>query len=99
MRRPPTLPFLGMGGAGGVVGILHPITLLSLLTGVRKGKGVQGRGVVTSGSGSGGTSVGLGPQKASAGDAGGRGGAGGQEGGGAGEGEGAVLGAFPAGTR
>ena len=61
---------LGMGGVGGVVDILHPSSLLPLLTGIRKDEGVQGRGVVTSGSGSGGASVGSGPQKAAAGDAG-----------------------------
>ena len=72
-----------------MVDILHPITLLPLLTGIRKDEGVQGRGVVTSGgSGSGGASVGSGPQKAAAGDARGLGGAGGQEGGGEGAGEG-----------
>ena len=64
---------LGMGGAGGVVDIHHPITLLPLLTGIRKDEGVQGRGVVTSGgSRSGGAPVGSGPQRAAAGDARGR---------------------------
>ena len=52
---------LGMGGVGGVVDILHPSSLLPLLTGIRKDEGVQGRGVVTSGSGSGGASVCSGP--------------------------------------
>ena len=51
-----------MGGSGGVVGILHPITLLLLLKVIRNGEGMQGRGVVTSGSGSGGASVSAGPQ-------------------------------------
>ena len=84
MRHPPALILvLGMGGAGGVEVMSHTprpitITLLPLLTGIRKDKGVQGRGVLMSGkSGSGGAPVGSGPQKAAAGDAKGQGGAGG----------------------
>ena len=48
VRRPPTLIILGMGGAGGVVGDLHPITLLPLRMVIRKDEGVHGRGVITS---------------------------------------------------
>ena len=51
MRLPPALLVLGMGGAGGVMGVLHPIILLPLTTGIRKDEGVQGRGVLDLGSG------------------------------------------------
>ena len=53
---------LVLGGDGGVVDSLHPITLLPLplLIGIRKDEGMQGRGVVTTGSGSVGGSVGSG---------------------------------------
>ena len=50
---PPVQLVLGMGG----VGVLHSLKYCE-----------QGRGVVTSGSGSGGASVGSGPQKAAARD-------------------------------
>ena len=86
VRRPSAqILVLGMGGSGGEIVSHTPqpitITLLPLLTGIRKGEGVQGRGMLMSGkSGSGGIPDGSGPQKAAAGDGRGQGGAGGQKG-------------------